>query len=279
VRIKKNIPVKIVDTPAHASDVGICATLSQIDNTDYYHNRVHFHYFYELELVIEGSGICEINHISLPIQKGALFLVTPADFHRYTLNNKSTMRYYNIQFPVELLSDEMGDTLYSFTNPIHLILTDAEYTFFNTRLSELIESYYRKSYLYEKLLKHEIESLCIHIIQMLSNRVSEESRNGAIKKAIVYIKKNYARTITLNEVSAHVGLSTCYFSSLFSSYMEVGFADYVRSFRLNVAANLIKSTDMTLSEISDKTGFKTFSYFSTQFRKVFNMPPKEYRVR
>lgn len=277
-RRKVEKPVEIVESPGYTDSItGIHVNRSLVDRRDHYHQLIHFHYFYEMELVISGKGWYEINNTSFPLQKGALFLVTPADFHQYSLKGNATMDYYNLQFPGDMLSEDVGSALYSFSEPIHIQLNDEEYEFFERRLAYILHIYREKPFLYEKMLKNEIESLCIRLIQMSSGRVQGHVRDEIIKKAIIYIKNNYRRPITLEEISTHVGLSPCYFSSYFSNVMKVSFSAYVKRFRLNVAANLIKSTNMTLNEISYEVGFKTFSYFSEQFRRQFHMSPKEYK--
>ncbi|TAJ11320.1 hybrid sensor histidine kinase/response regulator [Marinilabiliaceae bacterium JC017] len=53
--------------------------------------------------------------------------------------------------------------------------------------------------------------------------------------------------------------------------------DFVRSFRLQKASQLLKNSDYSINEISDMTGFSNSKYFSTCFRKEFNMTPTQYR--
>ena len=158
-----------------------------------------------------------------------------------------------------------------------MLLNDEDFAFFADRLQHIIEIYRQKPYFYQPMLRNEIENLCIRVIQMLSGRVQGDVRDKIMKKAIIYIKNNYRRPITLEEIAAHVGLSPCYFSSYFSNVMKISFSAYVKRFRLNVAANLMKSTNMTLNEISYEVGFKTFSYFSEQFRRQFGISPKAYK--
>jgi AraC-like DNA-binding protein len=53
--------------------------------------------------------------------------------------------------------------------------------------------------------------------------------------------------------------------------------DYIKSYRIHVAARLLTTTGITIQEIIYKTGFNTRSQFYTEFRKQFGMTPKEYR--
>ena len=53
--------------------------------------------------------------------------------------------------------------------------------------------------------------------------------------------------------------------------------DYIKTYRINVAARWLTTTNTTIQEIIYKTGFNTRSQFYTEFRKHFGMTPKEYR--
>ena len=55
--------------------------------------------------------------------------------------------------------------------------------------------------------------------------------------------------------------------------------NFFRRYKLEKAAKLLLETDDSVSEIAQKTGFATTSYFSTMFKKKFNMSPSEYRSK
>ena len=57
--------------------------------------KSHWHEFYEIEYIISGSGIYEIDGIEYKITPGTLFFMTPVDFHNVNANN---VELYNIQF-------------------------------------------------------------------------------------------------------------------------------------------------------------------------------------
>ena len=56
-------------------------------------------------------------------------------------------------------------------------------------------------------------------------------------------------------------------------------SSFFRTYKLNRAAELLKSGKHTVSEIADKCGFSTQSHFSVVFKKQFGVTPSEYRMR
>lgn len=275
--MNRDLDIEIVRAPISNDESGISVSDSVVAPDDFYLGRLHYHYFYELELFLGSGGSYEINNTSFPLQAGALFLVTPADYHRCTAEGDEPLHYYNLQFPPSLLSERVNDALYSLPEPVALSLDEEEFAFFSDRLAELTDVYRDKATWREELLAREIESLCLHVLRRLPHHLERANHDEAIKRALIYIREHYRGPLTLSEVSAHVGLSECYFSSRFSSVMQMGFSDHVRLVRLNAAANLLRSTTLPVSQIAYETGFQSPAYFSACFRERFHSSPRAYR--
>ena len=50
---------------------------------------------------------------------------------------------------------------------------------------------------------------------------------------------------------------------------------YIRSLRLEIAKDLLETTDMLVYEVAQEVGFRDVTYFSTSFSKEFGYPPKD----
>ena len=59
--------------------------------------------------------------------------------------------------------------------------------------------------------------------------------------------------------------------------MGITCIDYINDYRLNIATNLLETTDIQVMEIANKVGISNVSYFNRIFKKKFNLTPKEYR--
>jgi len=109
-------------------------------------------------------------------------------------------------------------------------------------------------------------------------RTYVESRNTKpVRHAIDYVKKNYSKPIRLETAASEVGLSPTYFSSIFKKETGQNFSDYVTEYRLIIAKNLLKSSDMNINEIANALGFSDWRYFSKLFKKMEGIKPTEYR--
>ena len=58
--------------------------------------------------------------------------------------------------------------------------------------------------------------------------------------------------------------------------MQMSLFDYINRVRLQHALVYFRQGKMTLSEISEKTGFSSIQTFSKNFRKIYGVPPRSY---
>ena len=98
-----------------------------------------------------------------------------------------------------------------------------------------------------------------------------------IYQAVDYIKKNYMKRITLEEVAAKVYLSPAYFSRIFKDEIGENFNIYVNLVRIDMAKKILVNEKTSLTDISMMVGFEGQSYFSKVFKKTTGVTPNKYR--
>lgn len=108
---------------------------------------------------------------------------------------------------------------------------------------------------------------------------NEESVNHKILRAKEYMLKNYKKAIRLIDVANFLELNPAYFSRIFRQKTGVCFVDYLAEIRINKAIELLKNSNMNISEIAEEVGFVRSRYFTEIFKKRKGMTPSEYRNR
>jgi two-component system response regulator YesN len=98
-----------------------------------------------------------------------------------------------------------------------------------------------------------------------------------IYKAIDYIKKNYMKKITLQEVADCVYLNPSYFSKIFKSELNCSFVNYVNKIRVEMSKNLLFDLSIPITDVSSLVGFDEQCYFTKVFKKITGMPPGLFR--
>lgn len=97
-------------------------------------------------------------------------------------------------------------------------------------------------------------------------------------KVTEYIEKHVdAESLSLEEIAEHMQVSV---RTLYRRFKEMELdspKDYIKEYRINLAAKLLRTTSLTVQEVIYKTGFVNRSHFYKEFSKRFQMTPKDYR--
>ena len=96
------------------------------------------------------------------------------------------------------------------------------------------------------------------------------------QQLIRYVEQNIASDLTIDTVAPKLGMSPSTLKRKLQSD-KLSFANLVKVKRINHAATQLRVTRKTITEIAYETGFKTAAHFSTTFRAVTRMTPKEFR--
>ena len=105
-----------------------------------------------------------------------------------------------------------------------------------------------------------------------SNRTNER-----LQELLRYLQTNYNRKITLQDIADHVNLSKSECSRFFKKATGETIFEYLLKYRIEKSIELLRTTDMTITEIAYETGFMSQSYYDQRFRKIKGISPLKYR--
>lgn len=126
----------------------------------------------------------------------------------------------------------------------------------------------------------ELKEIASWAISQFTNHVATRRKDRywrLLKDSQVYIEANYHQNLTLVQVAAAVHLSPEYFSRLFRQEQGETFTEYLSSLRLEKAKQFLKTSNMSIGDISMTVGYSDQNYFSRVFRKATGMSPTEFR--
>ncbi|GEP62713.1 helix-turn-helix transcriptional regulator [Clostridium beijerinckii] len=101
--------------------------------------------------------------------------------------------------------------------------------------------------------------------------------DACIKKSIEYIENNLNKKIQLKELADKAFLSKYHFHRVFHSVVGEPVAEYIRKKRLEEAANELLTTENKIIDIALKYQFSNQESFTRAFKKLYGIPPKEFR--
>ena len=144
-------------------------------------------------------------------------------------------------------------------------------------LATMKEHYLDLTYFDHKKIK-SISTLAVMTAQflLLEDMLSPRD-NYNLELAINFINENLHTRLTINTISKSTGISPSSLYSLFHKSLNCTINEYINKTRVEKAAELLKHTDLSMEEISQKVGFSSAAYFTINFKKVYNMPPLKYK--
>lgn len=99
-----------------------------------------------------------------------------------------------------------------------------------------------------------------------------------VHKIMEYVRGNYHRKITLDDIAGQVYLSRSYISSLFKEETGCSLTGYINHVRIEQSKRLLADNKIALVDIAGLCGFEDQSYFTKVFKKETGMPPNRYRA-
>ncbi|MEP6698855.1 MAG: AraC family transcriptional regulator [Verrucomicrobiota bacterium] len=99
-----------------------------------------------------------------------------------------------------------------------------------------------------------------------------------IWKARKFIQAHSDEKLSLTKVAKFVNISSNHFSERFKEVTGVNFVDYLARTRTEKAGELLRKSEMRVSEIAFAVGFQSLSQFNRVFKKLTGKSPSEYRI-
>lgn len=247
--------------------------------------EVHWHEFFEMALVLEGSGVHVLNGKSLRLAPGSLFLVTPADFHEIIPDPGSVIVLYDVVFTQHVLRQELFQWLFQNSGVRVYDLEPKRWTAFRAEFDRMWEESEQGLPGSGWVAQGALERVLIDLARMGEGGADGHEYPGAgqvhpsIRAAVTFIQHHFREALTLHHVARHAGLSESYFSECFSRQLGVPFQIFLQEQRLQFACSLLKLTELPVTEVCYASGFRTLNHFERAFKKKYNRTPRELRGR
>jgi two-component system, response regulator YesN len=101
-----------------------------------------------------------------------------------------------------------------------------------------------------------------------------------VQQAKEYINKHFLEPgLSLSEVAAYVNHSLSHFSTVFNQETSQTFKEYITDIRIKKAKELLRTTNLTSSQIAYQIGYNDPHYFSFVFKKHTGLTPREFRSK
>lgn len=265
----------------------------------------HDHEFIEVQVIVGGTCLYRTVMGDIRPHAGDAFLFRPGAWHAYEETNG--LQLYNCCFDAVFLARELswmidhpslGRLLWAVPfSPlqkgmvsIHLPPRDLERC--RTLLEELRALSHRSamdSFADRLGLLVQILNLLARCLRMAGvnpkdeevdhQEASEMTLHTAVASAIRLIDEHMADTWTLASLAERVHVEPTYFVRLFHKAVGLPPMAYLAERRLELAAGLLRRTDLPVSEVGAMIGWLDANHFSRRFREKIGLSPTRYRQR
>ena len=115
-------------------------------------------------------------------------------------------------------------------------------------------------------------------IRQLNSLGLERAQPVEIWKARKFIHEHADEELSLTEVGKAVNISANHLSEKFKEVAGINFVDYVARIRVGKACDLLRNSNLRISEIAFAVGFQSLSQFNRVFKKLTRRSPTQFRT-
>lgn len=230
---------------------------------------------YQVVYITRGQGVFETKgQRRQNIKAGDVFLLFPGVWHRYAPDPRTGWDEQWIGFNGPLSERFMRAPFFKARQPLlHVGVVEI----LKKRFIALVDRIVRDPAGAPFSNAGEIIAM-LGLIHELVQQIGSQTRlSSIIREAQNIILMRFKESIDFNRLASSLGLGYTTFRHRFKQQTGVSPLQFQNSIRLNHAQDLLLSTDLSVSEIAQCTGFDTVYYFSRVFTKKTGISAKAFR--
>ncbi|MBQ9938470.1 MAG: helix-turn-helix transcriptional regulator [Oscillospiraceae bacterium] len=247
-----------------------------------------------LFFIIGGSGTVLVNNTEYPLSAGTVMLWQSGTIYRftsspsldaavvcfdYTFDNSGYLLPYSIipaenLTPTDIVSRQLDFTDAPELNSPMILANCGDML---SAVEDILDETLSPSRYSAEKNSSLLKALIIDILRRRSTFTEFGKIDNHTSAILKHIKANYDGDLSSTALSAALNYHPYYINRMFNTANGISLHHYVINLRITHAEHLLISTDMLVSDISYKVGFKTPINFTNCFKKKNGMSPGTYR--
>ncbi len=259
--------------------------------TQEWSHPVHNHNHYEIIFITRGTGDHYLSGTKYRYQAGSLFLLAPCDYHHFEIGEETEfvfIKFTNMYFshtanphPQKNLHRDIETLFIQAGNQPWPIINSPDDVKKLHSIVDLILNEWRN-------VKKQGNETIFFMLQALISVIRRNMQNyslapGQSKEKITeilnYIHLHIQSMDSLQAVNLAklFGFSNKYLGIFFKTHVGLSLRDYITRYKIQVIKNLLRSSSLSLKEISYEMGFTDLSHFNKFFKSQLHINPSAYR--
>lgn len=295
---RRNMELERTDLPEAIVDEWTNATLSDFPvhcsyrTTSLYQPAFHSHNGFELYLCLQGNGNFIAGGRIHALGAGTFTIVKPmalhlsrpnrsVPFHRYVLSvQRSYLEnlYADDKTTYQIISQWLPQ---SNSDSVHAQLNARQLLSLQETLDQLEREITWKNPCYHLIVKGLLLQLFAQLGRYQSGPCEDHrgtyEQKRLIENILTYIMEHHQEPLSMEYLCGQFHLSRSYLLKLFKQNMGVSISDFLITYRINKAKDLLQGTELLITEIAATVGFQDISHFGHTFKRLSGMTPSRYR--
>lgn len=274
-------------------------TFSNDDLSEYHKGFVNWHKqpTIEISVVCEGAVDVYVLNLKKTVIAGDGFCVMPGCLHSIcSTEQQKNAKYFTMVFHPEILYGYHGSY---FENAYYRPFADGGIPLFlfhrqNVWTTEIFAKLeWIAEHCFERWdaippiasppevrleIQHYLQEIWVQFAKHLSQEKGDTpfTNTKKIYSMIDYLHEHYTEKFSLTALADSVFMSRNECCRYFKQAMHMTITEYLLEYRLSKAAELLETSGLSITEISEQTGFCDVSYFIKMFRQKKGITPKTY---
>lgn len=250
----------------------------------------HYHDTYEIYYFLGEQMTYFLDSKTIRLKKFDVLLVDKYKYHRTFYEQKGGLERINVSFSDDFLnlhySIDISQKISALFKTPCLSITDSKIkSQINEMFNNLCDAIYQRDEICKLKGSFILCELLLTFVQLSANFSQDIDINDLssvekkVSDIVLYINSNYNENISLESLSKKFFLNKYYLCHIFKVVTGLGVTDFINKKRISEAVILLKHLEMSLTEIQQKVGFNSQSYFIQVFKKFYHMTPSCYRKK
>lgn len=231
---------------------------------------------YQLVYIAKGAGIFEASDgEKITINEGTVFFLFPGEWHRFKPDPQTGWDEYWIGFKGNFFEYITGNNFFSASKPYVRVGIKGDII---DCITNIIEHAKQEKAGYQPVIAGELLHLLgkIHYWEK-QKLVSEDNNEIIINKAMLLLRDNINKNISIETVAQQLQVSYSWFRKAFKSYTGIAPGQYLIQLKIERAKTLLNDDTKSVKEIAYELNFESSFYFSRLFKEKTGVTPESFR--
>lgn len=229
-----------------------------------------------IHYVLSGKGIFRSHGKEYHLEAGYGFLIEPDDLAFYQADEKDPWSYLWVGFGGSMAKEYLANMGLTGRHPI---FSCKESGMLYDVVKDMME--HNTIGISNELRRNGQLGVFLSIIAQSANVIAQDEENRGnqyVQKALTFILNNYCNPIKVTDIADYVCINRSYLYTLFQNYLGMSPQQFLTTFRLTKARELLESTGYSIESIALTCGYSDVQVFTKAFHASRGITPSQYRA-